>query len=68
MPRYHGARESQEHYNIDSFYALQLKISYKFIERCRLSTNLWLKTLMSSDGFYDSIYYDHYCGILYVNE
>ena len=24
--------------------------------------------LMSSDCFYDSVYYDHYCGILFVNE
>ena len=41
---------------------------HKFVERCHLSQNLWLKMLMSSDCFYDSIYYDHYCGILFVNE
>ena len=53
MPCYHSARESQISYNIDLFYALQPKITYKFIERCHLSTNLRLKTLMSSDCFYD---------------
>ena len=68
MPRYHSAKESQTYYNIDSFYALQRKITYKFVERCHLSQNLWLKMLMSSDCFYDSVYYDHYCGILFVNE
>ena len=68
MPRYHSARESQIYYNIDSFHALQRKITYKFVERCHLSQNLWLKMLMSSDCFYDSVYYDHYCGILFVNE
>ena len=68
MPCYHSARESQIYYNIDSFYALQRKITYKFVERCHLSQNLWLKMLMSSDCFYDSLYYDHYCGILFVNE
>ena len=69
MARYHSARASQIYYNIDSFYALQRKITYKFVERCHLSQNLWLKVLMSSDYcFYDSIYYDHYCGILFVNE
>ena len=52
MPRYHSARESQIYYNIDSFYALQRKITDKFVERCHLSKNLWLKTLMSSDCFY----------------
>ena len=54
--------------NIDLFYALQRKITNKFVERCHLSQNLWLKMLMFSDCFYDSIYYDHYCGILFVNE
>ena len=70
MPRYHSARERQIYYayNSDSFYALQRKIIYKFIERGHISINLWFKTLMSSDYFYDSIYYGHYCGILYVNE
>ena len=68
MPRYHSARESQIYYNIDSFYALQRKITYKFVERCHLSQNLWLKMLMSSDCFNDSVYYDHYRGILFVNE
>ena len=68
MTRYHSARASQIHYNIDSFYALQRKITNKFVERCHLSQNLWLQMLMSSDCFYDSIYYDHYCGILFVNE
>ena len=68
MPRYHSARESQIYYNIDSFYALQQKITYKFVKRCHLSKNVWLKTLMSSDCLYDSMHYDHCCGILYVNE
>ena len=52
MTRYHRARASQIYYNIDSFYALQRKITYKFDERCDLSQNLWLKMLMSSDCFY----------------
>ena len=47
MTRYHSARASQIYYNIDSFYALQRKITYKFVERCHLSQNLWLKLLMS---------------------
>ena len=68
MSRNHSAKESQIYYNIDSFYALQRKITIKFIEGCDLSTNLWLKTFMSWDCFDDSIYYDHYCGILYVHE
>ena len=68
MTRYHSARASQIYYNIDSFCALQRKIINKFVERCHLSQNLWLKMLMSSDCFYDSIYHDHYCGILFANE
>ena len=68
MPRYHSARASQMYYKIDLVYALQSKITYKFVERSHLSQNLWLKMLMSSDCSYDSIYYDHYCGILFVNE
>ena len=68
LTRYHSARVSQIYNSIDSFYALQRKITYKFVERCHLSQNLWLKMLMSSDCFYDFIYYDHYCGILFVNE
>ena len=67
MTRYHSARASQIYYNIDSFYALQRKITYKFVESCHLSQNYLLKMLMSSDCFCDSIYYDHYCGILCVN-
>ena len=59
---------SQIYYPIDSFYALQHKITYKFVERCHLSQNLWLKMFVSFDCYYDSIYYDHYCGILFVNE
>ena len=31
------------YYNIESFYALQRKITNKFVERCHLSKNLWLK-------------------------
>ena len=72
MPRYCSARESQIYYNIDSFYALQRKVSHKFIETVNYLRTFGLKrpvkTLMSSDCFYDSIYYDYYCGILYVNE
>ena len=32
MSRYHSVRESQIYYNIDSFYALQRKVTYNFIE------------------------------------
>ena len=68
MTCYHCARASQMYYNIDSFYALQCKITNKFVESCHLLQSLWLKMLMSSDCFFDSIYYDHYCGILFVNK
>ena len=72
MSRYHSVRESQIYYYIDSFYALQRKITYKFIEAVNYLRYFDLKrpvkTLMSSDCFHNSIYYDHYCGILYVNE
>ena len=60
MTRYHSARVSQIYYNIDPFYALQRKIPNKFVESCHLSQNLWLKMLISSDCFYDFIYYDHW--------
>ena len=45
MTRYHSARASQIYYSIDSFYALQRKNTNKFVERCHLSQNLWLKML-----------------------
>ena len=60
------------YYNIDSFYALQRKVTYKFIEAVNylqtFGSKRPLKTLMFSDCFHDSIYYDDYCGILCVNE
>ena len=43
MPRYHSARESQIYYNIDSFYALLRKITYKFVERVTYHRTFGLK-------------------------
>ena len=60
----------QIYYNIDLFYALLRKETYKFIEAVNYLRNFGLKrpvkTLMSTDCFHDSICYDHYCGNMYV--
>ena len=56
MPRYHSARESQIYCNIDLFYALLRKETYKFIEAVNYLRNFGLKrpvkTLMSTDILY----------------
>ena len=57
MPRYHSARESQIFYNIDSLYALQRKLLINLLNDVTYRTTFWLKMSMSSDCFYDSIYY-----------
>jgi len=57
LPRYFSARE----YGIDTFFALLRKNMYNFIERCYSSANVWIVSLMSSDSFYASWYFKHYC-------
>ena len=50
--------------NIPTFEALLRKYKYLFLERCRKSSNLWLRALMQSDCLYSSLLFDHYNRIL----
>ena len=50
--------------NIPTFEALLRKYKYLFLERCRKSNNLWLRTLMQSDYLYSSLFFEQYNRIL----
>ena len=50
--------------NIPTFEALLRKYKYLFLERCRKSNNLWLRTWMQSDCLYLSLFFQHYNRIL----
>jgi len=45
--------------NIPTFEALLRKNMYLFLERCRKSDNVWLRTLMQSDCLYSSLFFEH---------
>jgi len=45
--------------NIPTIDALQRKNTYLFLERCRKSNNIWLRTLMQSDCLYSSLFFEH---------
>jgi len=40
------------------------KYKYLFLERCRKSNNVWLRSLMQSDCLYSSLFFEHYNRIL----
>jgi len=50
--------------NIPTFEALLRKNVYQFLERCRKSSNVWLRALMQSDCSYSSLFLEHYNRIL----
>jgi len=50
--------------NIPTFKALLRKNTYRFLERCRKSNNIWLRALMQSDCLYSSLFFEHYNLIL----
>jgi len=50
--------------NIPTFEALLRKNTHLFLERCRKSNNIWLRTLMQSDCLYSSLFFEHYNRIL----
>jgi len=50
--------------NIPTFEALLRKYKYLFLERCRISNNVWLRALMQSDFLYSSLLFKHYNRIL----
>jgi len=45
--------------NIPTFEALLRKNMYLFLERCRKSDNVWLRTLMQSDYLYSCLFFEH---------
>jgi len=53
-----------------SFEALIRKYKYLFLERCRMSHNMWLRALMQSDCLYSSLFFEPYHTIAFysVNE
>ena len=52
-------RELQVKANIPTFDALQRKLIYRFIERCCLSSNVYVNYTVYSNFFYQSDYYKH---------
>jgi len=50
--------------NIPTLEALLRKCTYLFLERCRKSSNMWLRALMQSDCLYSSLFFEHYNCIL----
>ena len=54
-----SARELQVKANISTFDALQRKLIYRFIERCCLSSNVYVNYTVYSNFFYKSDYYKH---------
>ena len=54
-----SARELQVKANIPTFDALQRKLIYQFIERCCLSSNVYVNYTVYSNFFYQSDYYKH---------
>ena len=55
-----SARELQVQYNILTFDALRRKLLYRFLERCRASSNIYVNYTVNRDYFYESRYYT-YC-------
>lgn len=68
LPRYYSAGEYQVQYNIPTFYALLRKNMYRFVQRCYTSANTWISALMTSDSYYASSYYKHYCNAVYMQQ
>ena len=54
-----SARELQVKANIPTFDALQRKLIYRFIERCCLSSNVYVNYTVYSNFFYQSDCYKH---------
>ena len=54
-----SATELQVKANIPTFDALQRKLIYRFIERCCLSSNVYVNYTVYSNFFYQSDYYKH---------
>ena len=65
IPRCVGARNHQVQSNIDTFDALIRKYIFSFTNRCINSQNIFLMSLMSSDLWYKSFYYQYFVRTLF---
>jgi len=64
LPRRASVSTRQIQCNIPTFEALLRKHTYLFLERCRKSSNIWLRALMQSDCLYSPLFFEHYNRIL----
>ena len=60
IPRFMSANEGLVAAEIPTFQALIRRNVYGFVQRCLKSPNNWIKSLMNSDSFSFSKYYDYY--------
>ena len=60
IPRCVSARNHQVQSNIDTFDALIRKYIFSFTNRCINSQNIFIMSLMSSDLWYKSFYYQYF--------
>ena len=65
LPRYTSARTYQIEYKVTTFDALLRNLMFSFVNRCLLSNNLLINSLVSSTAFLSSDYYRHYAKALY---
>jgi len=54
----------QVQFNIPTFEALLRQNMCLFLERCRMSNDVWLPALMQSDCLYSSLFFEHHNRIL----
>jgi len=63
LPWWASVSSHQVSMYISTFEALQNNL-YLLLERCRKSSNVWLRALMQSDCLYLSLFFEHYNRIL----
>ena len=66
IPRFMSANEGLVAAEIPTFQALIRRNVYGFVQRCLKSPNNWIKSLMNSDSFSLSKYYEYYNRTLLV--
>lgn len=65
VPRFISARELQVHNNVITFDALLRKSMFGFVKRCLHSDNHLMSSLIHSDVFYKSPFYQYFSTSLY---
>ena len=65
LPWRASVRSHQVQCTIPTFESLLRKYTYLFFERCRKSSNVWLRALMQSDCLYSSQFFEHYNRIFF---